>query len=509
MSEPRPVATFRPRLGGLGFQAFFWGVLAYVGLRLVDLDIEPLSTHPFGVAALVGLASFLASLWTYRRQGLRVDDVATHELSSDRRLLHAEVEAIRITIEDVSFNGRTTTARVATIEGHGVTIRFADLPGMPWMVADIVNIDAAGLLLATIVARTGSEALYPAAWKHGSDRDRARGRADERERETTGVDPRRARHGLRAWFPGGTPWSFIAFLVKVLPKLGVMALKLLKSIKPAAAVVTIGAYSLVFSWQFAVAFVILVGVHECGHVFAMWRSGVKVRGIYFIPFVGGVAVSEGPAASAGRSAYIAINGPIWGALLALACFAAFVATGEEWAFIGAVAAWGALINLFNLMPIMPLDGGRILAALGVSRAWGLPALYASLMLGAALAYVAELELLVLMVILGLIELGTTMRTVQSGPSLALLGARTYGAAEHDHFSSMVAPISKGRSTEQQVAQRAKQFEGFAALVRQAPMSRRQVAATGLGYLVLCAGLIGLLWSLRNLQGAGNPLELLR
>lgn len=507
MSEPRHVATFRPRLGGLGVRAFFLGLLAYVGLRLVDLDIEPLSTHPFGVAALVGLASFLAGLPTYRRQGLRVDDIATHELSSGRRLLHTEVEAIRITIEDVSFNGRTTTARVATIEGHGVKIRFADLPGMPWMVADIVNIDAAALLLATIVARTGSEALYPAAWKHGRDRDRDR--ADEREGEATGVDPRRARQGLRSWFPGGTPWSFIAFLVKVLPKLGVMALKLLKSIKPAAAVVTIGAYSLIFSWQFAVAFVILVGVHECGHVFAMWRSGVKVRGIYFIPFVGGVAVSEGPAASAGRSAYIAINGPIWGALLAGACLAAFVASGEEWAFIGAVAAWGALINLFNLMPIMPLDGGRILAALGVSRAWGLPVLYASLMLGAALAYVAELELLVLMVILGLIELGTTMRAVQSGPSLALLGARTYGATEHDHFSSMVAPISKGRSTEQQVAQRAKQFESFAALVRQAPMSRRQVAATGLGYLVLCAGLIGILWLLRNLQGAGNPLELLR
>jgi Zn-dependent protease len=502
MSEPRRTATFRPRLGGLGLQAFLLAMLVYLGLEWVGPDIEPLSTHPFGVAAVVGLAIFLGNvLGGYRRQGFRIDDVAIHQLFDDRRLLYTEIETVRISIEDVQFGGRATTVRVVTIEGKGASMRFADLGGMPSMVGDIVNIDTAGLLLATIVARTGSEALYPPAWKHAGEHDEP---ATSATSATDGTAP-----APRFRLAGHTPWSFVALLFKLVPTLGAMALKLLKSIKLGAAAVTIGAYGLIFSWKFALAFVILVGVHECGHVFAMWRSGIKVKGIYFIPFVGGVAVGEGPARSAGRSAYVAINGPVWGTLLACACFAAFVASGERWSLIGAVAAWGALINLLNLMPIMPLDGGRILAALGTSRAWGLPVLVASLILGAALAYLAELELLVLMVLLGLIELGTTIRVAQSGPSLTLLGDRSYGATEHEHFGSMVAPVAKGRTTAQRIAQRAGQFEHFATIARQAPMSRRQVAATSLGYLLLCACLLGMMASLADLEGDGDPLELLR
>ncbi len=498
MSEAGSTAIFRPRLAGIGVQAFFVLLLVYFGLLWISPTLEPIASYPFGVAGLAGLVVFLGKvLGTYRRQGLRLDEHAIVDITDGRRLPYAQVEAVRISVEDVPLGDRMHKVRVATVEGGGVTLRFADLgAGLPGRLGDIVNIDAAGLLLATLAARTGSEPLYPAAWTEGGDR------SEPRAEEAAAPAP-------RSRFKGATPWSFLALLIKVVPKFGAMALKLLKSVKPMAAVATVGAYSLIISWRFAVAFLFLIGVHECGHVFAMWRSGVKVKGIYFIPFFGGVAVGEGPARSAARSAYIAINGPVWGGLLALGCYALFVGTGEQWGFIGALAAWGALLNLFNLLPIMPLDGGRILAAIGASRAWGLPLIFASLLLGAALAYLAQFELLVLMVLLGLMEFGTTVRTAQSGPSLALIGERTYGADEHEHFSSLVAPVSKGRKTERQVVQRARQFEHHVAVARQAPMSPSQIVATGAGYLVLCGGLIALMWSLRDLSGAGNPLQFLR
>ncbi|HFE45439.1 MAG TPA: site-2 protease family protein [Nannocystis exedens] len=495
---PSKSAIFRPRLTRLGGQAFIAIVFVYFGLKLLSPPIEIVATYPFGVAAMVGLTIFVWQVvFHYRRQGFVVDDTAIVEISSWVRIPFDEVVKVRLEVREVVFGGRTSTARVATVEAKGgATMSFSDLgAGLPWTLDDIVNIDTAGQLLATIVARTGSEALYPAAWRGGV----AEGRTTTSE---VVEETRSARFTTRA------PWSFLAFLIKVVPKFGAMALKLVKTVKPAAVAVTVGAYSLIVSWKFALAFVVLIGIHESGHVFAMWRSGVKVKGIYFIPFFGGVAVGESAARSAARNAYIAVNGPVWGSLFAFLCFAVFLGSGEQWAFVGALAAWGALLNLFNLLPIMPLDGGRILAALGTSRSWGLPLIFTSLVLGASLAYFAHFDLLVLMVIFGLVEFGTTVRTMQSGPCLALLNGQIYGPGEHEHFSSMVAPVVKGRTTDRQIEQRARDFEHYAGLAAQTPMSAGQIAVTGLGYLVLCTCLLGLMWALRDLPGAGNPLQFL-
>lgn len=501
MTDSLRRAIFRPRLAGLGVQAFLLTLVAYGALKLVSSSwVGPLVSYPFGVAALLGLAVFLAKVVSYRREGISVGEEGIVDLSTGLRLRYDEVESIRVAMTDFTFGGRTTRARVATIEGRAVHLRFADLgPGLPNQLGGVLNLDGAGLLLAVIAARTSSEALYPEAWTHEGPDEPSEGSA---EGSADGVKAKRA----RSW--AAIPWGLVAFAIKVVPKLGVMALKLLKSVKVTAAAATIGAYSLLVSWEFALAFVVLIGVHECGHVFAMWRSGVRVRGIYFIPFFGGVAVGEGPARSATSSAYIAINGPVWGSVLAFACLAAFFASGEEWAFIGALAAWGALLNLFNLLPIMPLDGGRILAAIGTSRVWGVSLVFASLVLGAALAYLAELELLVLMVLLGLTELGGTIRIAQSGPSLALIDPRPYGADEHEHFGNLVSQVTAGRRNDEQVEARAKQLEHFVGVARHTPMPALRIGLTGVAYLGLCGALVWVMWALRDLQGAGNPMSFL-
>lgn len=79
----------------------------------------------------------------------------------------------------------------------------------------------------------------------------------------------------------------------------------------------------------------------------------------------------------------------------------------------------------------------------------------------------------------------------------------------EHFSSMVAPVTKGRMTEQQVAARARQLESFTHMARYTPMPHDRIAATIVAYLGLCAGLLWLMWSLRTLEGTGNPMQFLR
>src|SRR3989344_346902 len=105
--------------------------------------------------------------------------------------------------------------------------------------------------------------------------------------------------------------KFISLLVKAIPKL----LKAGKVVQVGSAVASVGAWSLVFSWQFALLIMLLLVVHESGHVWAMKRVGMKTKGIFFIPFLGAAAVSEEMFPSRKAEVYVAIMGPIWGLVL--------------------------------------------------------------------------------------------------------------------------------------------------------------------------------------------------
>jgi Zn-dependent protease len=125
--------------------------------------------------------------------------------------------------------------------------------------------------------------------------------------------------------------------------------------------VSIAAYALLWGFPFALGFVILLLVHEMGHVVALRREGVKASAPMFIPFLGAVIMSRSLGKDALAEAKVGLAGPILGSIGAAACIIVYHATGNElWR---ALAFTGFFLNLFNLLPVVPLDGGRAMAAM--------------------------------------------------------------------------------------------------------------------------------------------------
>jgi len=120
-------------------------------------------------------------------------------------------------------------------------------------------------------------------------------------------------------------------------------------------------YALTWGVWFAVGFVLLIFIHECGHLIAAKRIGLKVGAPVFIPFMGAlIALKEAPR-NAWIEAQVGIGGPLLGAAAAGACELIFQATGRP--LFRALAYVGFFLNLFNLAPVGFLDGGRIVTAL--------------------------------------------------------------------------------------------------------------------------------------------------
>lgn len=126
-------------------------------------------------------------------------------------------------------------------------------------------------------------------------------------------------------------------------------------------ILSIGVYAMAWGWEFAVGFVLLIFVHECGHLLAAKRIGLKVGAPVFIPFMGAViALKEAPR-NAWIESQVGIGGPILGTVGAAVCEMIYLLTGNM--LFRALAYTGFLINLFNLSPVGFLDGGRIVTAL--------------------------------------------------------------------------------------------------------------------------------------------------
>ncbi len=123
-------------------------------------------------------------------------------------------------------------------------------------------------------------------------------------------------------------------------------------------------YSLFFSWGFAVLLIGSLVFHEYGHIWAMQRCGMQVSGIYLIPFVGGAAVPASKIPSQAATVFIYLAGPAFGLALATATVVGYLCTG--WTFLAGAACWMAILNLFNLIPVFPLDGGGVLRAIAYS-----------------------------------------------------------------------------------------------------------------------------------------------
>ncbi|KLN63662.1 site-2 protease family protein [Vibrio sp. VPAP30] len=186
--------------------------------------------------------------------------------------------------------------------------------------------------------------------------------------------------------------------------LGMKALKSAKLIKVVLASASLAAYSWLFSFQFALALIACLVFHEYGHVRAMKYFGMKTKGIYLVPFLGGLALSDEKINTRWQDVVISIMGPMFGLILSVILLIAYFITGEM--FFAGLAVFNAFLNLFNLLPILPLDGGHVLKSISFSMnsVAGIVLCTAAAAGGVVLSYSLGLTLFGFLLIMGMLEI---------------------------------------------------------------------------------------------------------
>jgi Zn-dependent protease len=140
---------------------------------------------------------------------------------------------------------------------------------------------------------------------------------------------------------------------------------------------SLGIYATIWGWRYAAGFIALLFIHEMGHYVAARQRGLNVGVPTFIPFVGAWIELKQQPMNVETEAYVAVAGPLVGTLAAVAIY--FWGRSEGSNLLLAIAYAGFFLNLFNLLPLSPLDGGRITAIIS-PRVWliGAPMLLAML-----------------------------------------------------------------------------------------------------------------------------------
>jgi Zn-dependent protease len=223
--------------------------------------------------------------------------------------------------------------------------------------------------------------------------------ADSSTHGERGYEPIKPRSGLGDLFRKIT--APLVGLGLLIVKFGGLLLKFKVVTTGASMLVSIAAYTWIWGLPFAVGFVLLIFVHELGHVLELRRQGVRASAPLFIPFLGAVIGMRELPDDAWKEAKVALAGPILGSVGAALCWIVGEATGSE--LLVALAFVGFFLNLFNLIPIVPLDGGRAAGALH-------PALwFVGLLLMVGLVVVHPNPLLFVIIILGGMDLWNRWR----------------------------------------------------------------------------------------------------
>jgi Zn-dependent protease len=217
---------------------------------------------------------------------------------------------------------------------------------------------------------------------------------------TRDYEPIQPQSGLRSLLK--KIWAPIAAVGAFVVKFGAILFKLKIFTVAGTMLVSVGAYALLGGWWFGVGLVLLIFVHEMGHVLELRRQGVPASAPLFIPFLGAVVGMKQMPDNAWKEAQVALAGPILGTVGAAAVWALGAAYDSN--FLEAMAFIGFFINLFNLLPVIPLDGGRAAAALH-------PALWAVGLAGlVALEVVRPNPILPIILIFGGLELWRRWQT---------------------------------------------------------------------------------------------------
>jgi len=219
------------------------------------------------------------------------------------------------------------------------------------------------------------------------------------------------------WGILGTLGAGALLLLGKLKFLGMFA-SVLKLKTLATMLLSIAVYATEWGWAFAAGFVVLILIHEAGHAVAMQMEGIPASAPVFIPFVGAFIAMRGRPRDAYVEAKVAIGGPLLGSLAAWATLAAGLWTEQR--LLIALGHVGVLLNLFNLIPVSPLDGGRI-AGVFTRPFW-----IAGYAIGIAATLLTRSGILLLVMLVGLITLWQRLRhpvpgyhDVPSGRRLAM------------------------------------------------------------------------------------------
>ena len=193
----------------------------------------------------------------------------------------------------------------------------------------------------------------------------------------------------------GTIGAILLMLLGKLKFLGVLA-GVLKLKTLGTMILSIGLYATQWGLPFAIGFVLLILIHELGHVYVLRREGIPATAPVFIPFLGAFIAMKGRPRDAYVEAKVGIGGPITGSLAAWATLlAGLVLENRMLINLGHV---GILINLFNLIPVGFLDGGHI------AGAFSRPFWIAGYVVGIAAVLVTRSPLLLIVLVLGLFTL---------------------------------------------------------------------------------------------------------
>ena len=207
---------------------------------------------------------------------------------------------------------------------------------------------AATLVHSMDMDRPQTQWLPPAAYQPAPEPARAPPPAPPPQRTGSSASPRRSSSACSRLLKWGKA------LLLLLPKA-----KLLTT--SASMLVSVAAYALIWGWKFAAGFVALLFLHEMGHYIQLRREGVRPSGMVFIPFLGAAVGTRSLGGSALAEARVGLAGPILGSLATAALLPIAAATDDD--FWRALAFTGFFLNLFNLLPVVPLDGGRAMAAM--------------------------------------------------------------------------------------------------------------------------------------------------
>ena len=253
----------------------------------------------------------------------------------------------------------------------------------------LVHGDALKALATTAQAATdaGDTAAALAAWRNALDLLPPRSRQHEQVLAKVQALSRAVAAGEEAGGPTGTNdgqgkkkglaagatgfalllWKLKFVIAFVLTKGKILLLGLTKASTVLSMALSLGVYAVAFGWKFALGVVLSLYVHEMGHVAALRKFGIAASAPMFIPGLGALVRLKQYPANPVEDARVGLAGPIWG--FGAAAAAGMLAMLTGWEALFAIAKAGAWINMFNLIPVWQLDGGRAFRALTRQQRW--------------------------------------------------------------------------------------------------------------------------------------------